>query len=64
MIKNKDVLNIMTASIICIVGLILIYYGSHVKELGSKKIGYVIMFIGLLICFINAVFWILKLFKK
>ncbi|WP_157811918.1 hypothetical protein [Tenacibaculum sp. SZ-18] len=62
--KNKDDINITKAGIVCIVGLILMYYGSHVKELGSKKTGYALMSIGLLICFINAVFWILKLFKK
>lgn len=65
MVKNQGVINIILVSLISFVGLFLIYYGYNSENFGfSKKTGNILIYIGVFVCFINAVFWVLKLLKK
>lgn len=54
---DKEFIKVLVIAAIAFVGAYLIYYGIKIE---SKKVS----ILGLLICFINAVYWTAKFLKK
>ncbi|TWI03214.1 hypothetical protein IQ05_00144 [Flavobacterium tiangeerense] len=60
--KDKNILSLI-CFVSIVIGLWLSYYGNNLPYANNKKIGYPYMATGLIILFVNAVYFVLK-FKK
>lgn len=54
----------MVMFFVSFIGVLLIYFGFNLKDPVYKTTGNVMIIIGFLICFINAVYWTAKVLKK